>query len=53
MRKILFLVEHDVGKACADFVALVVELRKEYLCFLVRRERVIGGYGSGCNRGVV
>src|SRR6266702_6504724 len=53
MWKILLLIEHDIGEACTDIIAFVVKLRKEYLCFLVCRECVVGGYGRGCNRGVV
>ena len=38
MRKILFLIKHDVGKACTDVVAFVIELCEEYLCFLISGE---------------
>jgi len=44
MRKILFLVEHDVGKVGTNFIAFIVELGQEYFRFLICRESFVGGY---------
>jgi len=53
MRKILLFIEHDVGKACMDFIAFVIELFEEHFHFLIHRKRFIGRYCCCCYDGVI